>query len=150
VDADGVLDELRAIWERTPVPRERWHAWVDVIAELHADVSAGLDVLDGDDEAQRALAGLIEDGREPARGPEDAVAAAIRRLDELPRPDGKHPYLEDILPALEVAEVVLAAVASTPAARRRFAELAQRAPASTPTGSYAQSGSSASGSPVAA
>lgn len=131
-----MLDELRTLWERAPVPRERWHAWVDVIAQLHADVSVGLDVLDGDDEARRALGGLIEDGRAATNGgPEDAVAAAIRRLDELPRPDGKHPYLEDILPALEVAEVVLAAVASAPAARRRFAELAQRVPASMPTGS---------------
>jgi hypothetical protein len=135
VDADEVLDELRVIWDRAPVPRERWHAWVDVIAQLRADVSVALDVLDEDDEARRALAGLIDDGRTYSDEREDAVAAAIRRLDELPRPDGKHPYLEDILPALEVAEVVLAAVASAPAARRRFAELAQRVPVSTPTGS---------------
>ena len=33
VHADEVLDELRAIWDRAPVPRERWHAWVDVIAD---------------------------------------------------------------------------------------------------------------------
>ena len=131
-----MLDDLRALWERAPVPRERWHAWVDVIAQLHEDVSVGLDVLDADDEARCALAGLIEDGRAATDvGRDDAVAAAIRRLDELPRPDGKHPYLEDILPALEVAEVVLAAVASAPAARRRFAELAPRVHASMPSAS---------------
>ena len=130
-----MLDELRALWERAPFPRERWHAWVDVIAQLHADVCVGLDVLDADTEARLALAGLIEEGRTSTDEREDAIAAAIRRLDELPRPDGKHPFLEVFLPALEVAEVVLAAVASAPTARRRFAELAQRVPASTPSGS---------------
>ena len=129
-----MLDELRALWERAPV-RVSAGAWVDVIAQLHADVCVGLDVLDADAEARLALAGLIEEGRTSTDEREDAIAAAIRRLDELPRPDGKHPYLEDILPALEVAEVVLAAVASAPTARRRFAELAQRVPARTPTGS---------------
>lgn len=131
-----MLVELRAIWDRAPVPRERWHSWVDAIAHLHEDVTVGLDVLDAEEEARSALAGLIEGGPVGAAGEhEGEIAVALRRLDELPRPDGRHPYLEDILPALEVAEVVLAAVASSPAARRRFAELAQRVPASTPSGS---------------
>lgn len=141
-----LLAELRSVWARVPLPRDLWHPWSETIRQLHEDVRTALAALADDEEGRRALARLLADEAQttaPA-APADAVAAAIGRLAALPRPDGKHPYLEDVLPGLEAAEALLGAVAHSPAARRRFAEL-RRGPAATPAGSSGQSGSSASG-----
>lgn len=116
-DDRTLVAELRAIWDRVPLPREEWHPGAAAIARLAADVRDAFAVLDADTDTRAALGGLLEDDAPVAAPPGTALA----RLRELPRPDGKHPYLADVLPGLEVAEAVLAAV--------------QRAPARTPTGS---------------
>lgn len=132
-----LVAELRALWARVPAPRERWHPWADVIARLHADVQTALTVLDADEEGRRWLDRLLAgETADAAAGLADELGAALRRLTALPRPDGKHPYLDDVLPGLEAATVLLTAVGLSPAARARFDELAaQRVPASRPTGS---------------
>lgn len=108
------VEELRAIWERVPLPREARHPGAAAIARLDEEVRAAFAVLAVDRGARAALARIL------AGGAPTAAAGALARLRELPRPDGKHPYLAEILPGLEAAEAVLAAVAprageSTPA-----------------------------------
>ena len=114
----ALVEELRAIWAGVPIPTG-WHPGAAAIARLDEDVRAAFAVLVEDAALRAALARILE-GESSARPVEPG--GALARLRELPRPDGKHPYLAEIMPGLEVAEAVLAAVA-------------QRAPASTPTGS---------------
>jgi hypothetical protein len=113
----ALVEELRAVWAGVPIPTG-WHPGAAAIARLDEDVRAAFAVLAEDAAARAALARILEG--EPGRSVEPR--GALARLRELPRPDGKHPYLAEIMPGLEVAEAVLAAVA-------------QRAPASTPAGS---------------
>jgi hypothetical protein len=109
-----LVEELRAIWDRVPIPHGEWHPGAAAIARLDADVRDAFAVLAEDGDARAGLRRVLE-GDVPATA---ELGGALARLRELPRPDGKHPYLADVLPGLEAAEAVLAAV--------------QRAPASTP------------------
>jgi hypothetical protein len=119
--AGSLVDELRAVWDRVPIPRESWHPGAAMIARLDQDVRNALRALADEPGADSALAEALS--REDGTAGEGAVGEALRRLAELPRPDGKHPYLDDVLPGLEAAEALLAAVASSPAASERFAGL---------------------------
>lgn len=128
------LETLAAVWERVPLPGEQWHPWAAEIRRLDADVRLALDVLAAVPDGDAAVAAALEEGAGEDRGG-DALGEAARRLAALPRPVGHHPYLHELLPGLEAAQVALAAVGRSAAARARFATLAQRAPATTPTGS---------------
>lgn len=127
-----LVSELRAIWARVPIPLGPWHPGSDAIRRVDADVRTALDVLAADEGAAASLAALVEGDRTRVNG-SGAIGDAVAGLAALPRPDGKHPFLEDVMPGLEAAEAVLAAVALSPAATARYE--AQRAPASTDTGS---------------
>jgi hypothetical protein len=116
-----LVDELRAIWDRVPIPRETWHPWGESILRLDRDVRAALAIVAEDADALAALAQVLAEEDAAPAGKEGAVAEALRRLGELPRPDGKHPYLGDVLPGLEAAEALLTAVSRSPAASSRFA-----------------------------
>ena len=106
-----LVEELRAVWDRVPIPRDEWHPGAAAISRLDADVREAFAVLAEDGDARAELRRVLE---------EDAVVTAepggaLARLRDLPRPDGKHPYLADVLPGLEAAEAVLAAVERAPA-----------------------------------
>ena len=133
-DGNSLVDELRGVWDRVPMPRDSWHPWAETIAQLDRDVRAALRVLAEDAGARGALVQVPAEEDTAATREQGALGEALRRLRTLPRPDGKHPYLADVLPGLEVAEAVLTALALSPASAGRFAE-AQRIPASTATGS---------------
>lgn len=132
-----LVGELRALWERVPAPKDRWHPWSDVLARLRDDVRTGVATLEADEEGRRQLGRILAgESVDAGAGLADELGAAIRRLAELPRPDGKHPFLEDVLVGLEAALALLTAAACSPTARARFNALAaQREPASRPTGS---------------
>jgi hypothetical protein len=124
----SLLAELGAIWAKVPIPAGNWHPWLEEISQLGADVRAALAVVAADEDAASELERLLGEDEPPTTADDepDALGAAIRRLAALPRPEGKHPFLEDLLPGLEAAELLLAAAASSPAARRRFGELDQK------------------------
>jgi hypothetical protein len=122
-DAKGLLAELRTLVERMPLPHPVWHRYVP---EMHAAVvvaTAALDVLEQLPEAAAELRRQVEgDAAYPddaAGGP--AIAAARARLRAVPIPEGEHPYLGEIMLALEAAEAALATLAAT-AADSEFAE----------------------------
>ncbi len=127
-DSGEMLAELRAIWGGLLLPGDRWHPWASELARLREDVATAFTVLEVDAAACSDLARILEATEEPASdaGADDRLGATRRMLSGLPRPDGKHPFLEHILPALEVAEAIFAAVGGATAARTRFNGLAGR------------------------
>ena len=113
-EAGSLLGELRPLIERLPLPHPLWHRYVPLMHEVVADATAALAALETLPAARAELRRQLEgDGDYPpddAGGP--AIAAARLRLRELPVPQGEHPYLDEILLALEAAEAVLAALAA--------------------------------------
>jgi hypothetical protein len=112
---DDLLDELRALVERFPLPHPLWHRYVGEMHEMIVDLTAALDALAtlsrARDELRRHVDGDADPPPEHAGGP--TVAAARARLRALPVPQGEHPYLDEILLTLEAAEAALAALASS-------------------------------------
>jgi hypothetical protein len=93
--------ELRALAERLPVPADAWHPHVASIRAVRDDLLAGLDLLERLPDGEARLAEAIEAGE--AATPGTPLAA-------LPVPEGEHPYLGEILAALEAARAVQAAL----------------------------------------
>lgn len=119
-----MLDLLLAAADRLPRPDPRWHPYAGPIADFSADLAALV-------EAVRPLAALEEllaaqldrlPGL-PVPPPDAALAAAWQRLQQLPRPAGEHPFLNEIEQAIELAQLLLALAAEQPEAAKRFAEL---------------------------
>jgi hypothetical protein len=109
---DELLPELRLLAKAFPLPHPVWHPYTsemqtvvrDLFAALHAIAlvpTAGAELL-------RQIDGEVGVPPPDAGGP--AVAAARKRLRELPIPQGEHPYLDEIRPTLEAATAALAAL----------------------------------------
>lgn len=112
-----LLTDLHRLCERLPVPQPSWHPFVAQIAACRDDFEHALDLATNHPETLDLLAALIDGSAERSFG-EDASAAltaAWRRLQALPTPSGQHPYLDDILPALDAHRLLLIAVSQTAA-----------------------------------
>jgi hypothetical protein len=99
-----------------PVPDGSWHGFADEIAACRDDLAAAIEAIDGDEPALAALQALLESGSAAPPSSRPELAAAAARLEALPAPEGRHPFVDDILPALEAMHAGLAAVAAGPAA----------------------------------
>jgi hypothetical protein len=116
--ADDVLWELRHLCARLPVPQPGWHPYVALIAGCRHDFEHALTLTAEHPAALDLFAALAEGDLDltfdPAGSPE--LASAWVRLEELPIPEGQHPYLDDILPALEALRLLLISLSRTKAA----------------------------------
>lgn len=112
------LHELRVLCARLPVPQPTWHPYVPMILSCREDFEYALALAaDRPDVVERA-ATLVEEESEPTLDPgaSPELAAAYERLHALPDPDGQHPFLDEILPALEAMRVLLVALSQVAAA----------------------------------
>ncbi|HET7043911.1 MAG TPA: hypothetical protein VFI37_03600 [Gaiellaceae bacterium] len=107
-----LLDELRILCARLPVPQPEWHPHVPEIRAFRADFERALALAAERPAALTLAAELLDAETEPelAEGAAPELAAAWRRLEELPPPGGQHPFLDEIAPALEAVRILLAAL----------------------------------------
>ncbi len=110
-----LLAELRDLCARLPVPEASWHPYVSQISACRSDFERALIRAEEQPAALERLAVLLEGDAEPAF---DAAASsdltgAWRRLEALPGPSGQHPYLDEILPALDALRLLLVALSRT-------------------------------------
>lgn len=112
-EAVDVAAELRRLLARLPVPDARWHAHVPQIAAVRDDFAAAIDAAAARPEALALFEAMLAGDAEPAFEPGDPeLEAAYDRLQALPVPEGQHPFLDEILPALEAAELLLCALSA--------------------------------------
>ena len=122
IDATELVAQVRQIARDFPLPHPRWHRFVPLMHEVVDDLVAALDAIAASPAAQAAFLTRIE--AEAVNGvdaPGPALAAAQARLRALPVPDGEHPYLDEIVVALEAAHAALAALASSADGETAFA-----------------------------
>lgn len=122
-DQQELLDALRDLYERLPVPGASWHAHAALIAGTRTDFKRALEgcahhpkVLDL---ISRALDGELDAALAPNANAE--LTAAYERFRTLPIPAGEHPFLDEILPTLEAVEATLVCLSLDPDAARTFA-----------------------------
>ena len=110
-----LLVELRSLQTRLPVPQPHWHPHVARIAACRDDFAQAIEELDGDPEALDLLAALVDGASEPdfAADASEPLAAAWQRLESLPLPEGQHPFLHEIVPALDALRLVLVTLSRT-------------------------------------
>jgi hypothetical protein len=122
-DAQQLLEQIRRLARDFPLPHPRWHRFVPLMHDVVDDLTAAVDAVATSPAAVRALAEAVEGTkREPLDAPGPSLAAARARLRELPLPAGEHPYLDEIVLALDGAAAVFVALASIPDGEERFAE----------------------------
>lgn len=112
---DELLAELRGLCERLPVPGADWHPHVAAIAACRDDLADAIEAVAARPAARARLEALLADEAEPAfdhTAADPGTAAAYERLRALPVPEGQHPFLAEILPALEALELLLVALAA--------------------------------------
>jgi hypothetical protein len=124
MDADQaeLLALLRSLKQRMPLPQPSWHGYVPRMRACLADFERALANAERHphvlDLIARSIEGELEEPFAGAEGTE--LAAAYERLGALPRPEGRHPFVDEILPALEAMEAALVAVSLHPPARESF------------------------------
>ena len=117
---------LADLWAAVPIPSENWHRGLDSLRSVDADVRTALELVADDPAAAAALERLVESGASPASATGTGrLADATRLLEALPRPEGRHPYLDVIVPALDAAALLLEAVDASPVARAAFERTAR-------------------------
>lgn len=107
----AILGELRALLDRLPLPQPSWHPHVPEILACRDDFAASIGAAAERPEALDAFAELLDE--ESAELEPDAPAElqeAWARLHALPIPEGQHPFLDEILPALEAMRLLLVAL----------------------------------------
>jgi hypothetical protein len=114
-DTVQLLRELRSLCARLPAPQPNWHPHVALIVACRQDFERAIDATAAIPDALELFTALADGEAEPdfdpAASPE--LAAAWQRLETLPIPAGQHPYLDDILPALEALRLLLVALSRT-------------------------------------
>lgn len=106
-----LLAELRALAARMPMPQPAWHPHVAHIRACHSDLLEAVEAAARDPVVLDIARALLDDPQ--AQLDSDAsedIAAAWARLETLPLPEGQHPYLDEILPAVEALRVLLVAL----------------------------------------
>lgn len=113
-----LLAELRRLCNRLPVPQPSWHPYVAQIAACRNDFEQALALAADSPPTLELVAALADGGTEPTfdEAASPALTIAWRRLEALPLPSGQHPYLDEILPALEAHRLLLVALSQTIAA----------------------------------
>jgi hypothetical protein len=113
--AVDVVAELRRLLARLPSPDARWHAHVPLITAVREDFAASIEAAAGRPAELELFEAMLAGEAEPvfAAGADPALEAAYERLQALPVPGGQHPFLDEILPALEAAELLLCALGAT-------------------------------------
>ena len=111
-ETDGLLRELRGLCDQLPVPQPSWHPYVAQIAACRADFELALALAAAHPEALELVVDLLDGDGDPSfnAGASPKLTAAWQRLEALPLPSGQHPYLDDILPALEAHRLLLVAL----------------------------------------
>lgn len=108
-----LVDEIRRLAERFPLPHPIWHRFVPEMHDVVRDLFVALDAIAELPDVQAELARRVDD--ESDRPPDDAGGPAVRaareRLRDLPVPQGEHPYLDEIRVTLDAADTVLSALA---------------------------------------
>ena len=107
-----LLEELRNLCERLPVPQPGWHPYVAQIVSCRGDFEKAIALAAEHPPALEQLAALLDEDAEPTFAPDASpqLTAAWRRLEDLPLPSGQHPYLDEILPALDALRSLLIAL----------------------------------------
>ena len=118
VGTSEVEAELRRLCHRLPVPQPSWHPYVAQIADCQDDFEHALAQAADAPQTLELVAALVDGYAEPAfdEAASLELTAAWRRLEALPMPSGQHPYLDEILPALEAHRLLLVALSHTTAA----------------------------------
>ncbi len=114
-DTSELLTNLRGLCARLPVPQPSWHPYVSQIAACRGDFEQALVLAAEHPAVLERVAVLLDGDAEPtfdANASPD-LAAAWRRLGTLPLPSGQHPYLDEILPALEALRLLPVALSET-------------------------------------
>jgi hypothetical protein len=121
-DTGAALDVLLEVCSRLPVPDPGWHPHARAIGAVRADFEHAVEIAQLVPEVLEEVARSIDAddlaALAPSAGPE--LRAAWARLEALPVPEGRHPFLDEIVAALEAAKVTLAAVGRSAEASRRF------------------------------
>lgn len=118
VGTSEVEAELRRLCHRLPVPHPSWHLYAAQIAGYRDDFEHALAQASAAPRTLDLVTALV-DGTAELVFDEAAsleLTAAWRRLEALPMPSGHHPYLDEILPALEAHRLLLVALSHTTAA----------------------------------
>ena len=111
VEPAELLAELRALAARMPMPQPAWHPQVAHISACRADLLEAIEAAAGDPAILDIAAALFNDPEAQLdRHASEEVAAAWARLEALRLPEGQHPYLDEILPAVEALRVLLIAL----------------------------------------
>lgn len=114
-EAGELLRELRRLCDQLPVPQPSWHPYVAQIADCRTDFEHSLELSAVRPETLDLVATLVDGSAEldfDVNAPPE-LTAAWRRLEALPLPSGQHPYLDEILPALEAHRLLLVALSHT-------------------------------------
>ena len=114
-DTAELLAELRRLCAHLPVPQPSWHPYVAQIAACREDFEHALTLAAEHPHALELAAALIDGEQEPSFEPDvsPALTAAWRRLETRALPSGQHPFLDEILPALEAHRLLLVALSHT-------------------------------------
>jgi hypothetical protein len=106
-----LLAELRRL-TRLPVPQPVWYPYVPLIGACRHEFEQALALAAAHPDALDLLAALADGAAQLAFDPDASreLSAAWRRLEALPIPEGQHPYLDDILLALEALRLLLVAL----------------------------------------
>ena len=110
-----LLAELRRLCARLPLPQPSWHPYVAQIAACRDDFEHALTLAADAPQTFDLIAALVDGDVEPAfdEAASPELATAWLRLEALPLPSGQHPYLDEILPALEAHRLLLVALSHT-------------------------------------
>jgi hypothetical protein len=117
IETADLTAELRRLCARLPVPQPGWHPYVALIGACRDDFERALALADVRPRTLELVAALV-DGETELPFDRDAsaeLAAAWERLEALPLPEGQHPYLDEILPALDALRLLLVALSHTAA-----------------------------------
>jgi hypothetical protein len=116
-ESEALLHELRVLCARLPVPQPTWHPYVPMILRCREDFEYALALAAERPEVIVRAAELVHDEKEPTLDPgaPPELAAAYERLRALPEPDGQHPFLDEIVPALEAMRILLVALSQVAA-----------------------------------
>ncbi len=110
-----LLAALRDLCVRLPVPQPSWHPYAEQIVACRDDLERALATAAEYPDAIDLVAALIDGEAEPRFDPGTSpeLTAAWGRLEALPIPAGRHPYLDEILPALDALRLLLVALSQT-------------------------------------
>ncbi len=111
-EARELLVELRRLGACLSVPHPSWHPFVSEIAACRDDYEQALALAERQPQVLVRLLALIEsEGGPPAAADASPdLVEAWQRFHELPRPSMQHPHLDEILPAVEALQLLLAAL----------------------------------------